>query len=99
MPLDDAPVDGIVAVDGRFHVKLSTALKAADPLPLPRQHHPDPLDPDTGSHTYAAYGRGVEVMMHAYRLLDITALGRHEDWEEPKGRVPAVHVANPGFEG
>ncbi len=54
-------------------------------------------DGDEVFHTYAVYGRGVEVMMHAYRLLDITALGRHEDWEEPKGRVPAAHAADPSF--
>lgn len=30
-------------------------------------------------HTYSSYGRGVEVMMHTYRLLDITPLGRQED--------------------
>jgi len=30
-------------------------------------------------HTYSTYGRGVEVMMHAYNLLDLTPKGRHED--------------------
>ena len=30
-------------------------------------------------HTYSAYGRGVEVMMHTYRLLDLVAKGRDED--------------------
>ncbi len=30
-------------------------------------------------HTYSTYGRGVEVMMHAYRLLDLTPKGRDED--------------------
>ena len=29
--------------------------------------------------TYATYGRGVEVMMHTYRLLDLTPKGRDED--------------------
>jgi predicted dithiol-disulfide oxidoreductase (DUF899 family) len=35
---------------------------------------------DTGEvfHTYSTYGRGVEVMMHTYRLLDLTAKGRDE---------------------
>ncbi|GAA4011845.1 DUF899 domain-containing protein [Allokutzneria multivorans] len=50
-------------------------------------------DGDEVFHTYATYGRGVEVMMHAYRLLDITALGRREDWAEPKG----PHPADPSF--
>jgi predicted dithiol-disulfide oxidoreductase (DUF899 family) len=30
-------------------------------------------------HTYSTYGRGVEVMMHTYRLLDLTPVGRDED--------------------
>lgn len=30
-------------------------------------------------HTYSTYGRGVEVMMHTYRLLDLTAQGRDEE--------------------
>lgn len=36
---------------------------------------------DTGDvfHTYSRYGRGVEVMMHAYALLDLTPKGRDEE--------------------
>lgn len=30
-------------------------------------------------HTYSTYGRGVEVMMGAYRLLDLTPAGRNEE--------------------
>jgi predicted dithiol-disulfide oxidoreductase (DUF899 family) len=30
-------------------------------------------------HTYSTYGRGVEAMMGTYSLLDLTALGRHEE--------------------
>jgi predicted dithiol-disulfide oxidoreductase (DUF899 family) len=30
-------------------------------------------------HTYSTYGRGVEVMMGAYRLMDLTPKGRDED--------------------
>jgi predicted dithiol-disulfide oxidoreductase (DUF899 family) len=30
-------------------------------------------------HTYSTYGRGVEVMMGAYSLLDLTPRGRDED--------------------
>lgn len=30
-------------------------------------------------HTYSTFGRGVEMMMHTYRFLDITPRGRHED--------------------
>jgi predicted dithiol-disulfide oxidoreductase (DUF899 family) len=36
---------------------------------------------DSGAvfHTYSTYGRGVEVMMHTYNLLDLTPKGRDED--------------------
>jgi predicted dithiol-disulfide oxidoreductase (DUF899 family) len=30
-------------------------------------------------HTYSTYGRGVEVMMHTYQLLDLMPKGRNED--------------------
>lgn len=48
-------------------------------------------------HTYSAYARGTEYIGNAYTLLDLTALGRQEDWEEPKGRALAVHGADPTF--
>lgn len=54
-------------------------------------------DGDQVFHTYSTYGRGVEVMMPGYHLLDITPLGRQEDWEEPKGRVPDPHPADPSY--
>jgi predicted dithiol-disulfide oxidoreductase (DUF899 family) len=36
---------------------------------------------DDGSvyHTYSVYGRGVELMMGTYRILDLTPKGRDED--------------------
>ena len=37
-------------------------------------------------HTYSTYGRGTESTGGSYYFLDLTALGRQEDWEEPKGR-------------
>jgi len=48
-------------------------------------------------HTYSAYGRGTEQVGGAYGLLDLTALGRQEDWEEPQGRADRPGPANPGF--
>jgi predicted dithiol-disulfide oxidoreductase (DUF899 family) len=33
-------------------------------------------------------GRGNEYTPSLYTLLDLTALGRQEAWEEPKGRAP-----------
>lgn len=37
-------------------------------------------------HTYSTFGRGIEEFHHGYPYLDLTALGRQEDWEEPAGR-------------
>ncbi len=48
-------------------------------------------------HTYSAYARGTEYVGNAYTLLDLTALGRQEVWEEPKGRVASPHPAEPTF--
>jgi predicted dithiol-disulfide oxidoreductase (DUF899 family) len=42
-------------------------------------------------HTYSTYGRGNENTPGLYTLLDLTALGRQEAWEEPKGRAPVLH--------
>lgn len=38
-------------------------------------------------HTYSTYGRGLEPMMPAYHLLDLTPMGRQEQWERPPGRA------------
>jgi predicted dithiol-disulfide oxidoreductase (DUF899 family) len=38
-------------------------------------------------HTYSTFGRGVEEFHSGYHYLDLTALGRQEAWEEPKGRA------------
>jgi predicted dithiol-disulfide oxidoreductase (DUF899 family) len=48
-------------------------------------------------HTYSSYGRGTEAHGSAYSLLDMTALGRQEDWEEPKGRVEKAGPPDPSF--
>jgi predicted dithiol-disulfide oxidoreductase (DUF899 family) len=55
-------------------------------------------DGDQIFHTYSTFGRGTEQMGGAYGVLDMTALGRQEDWEEPKGRaVGGGHKAVPDF--
>ena len=38
-------------------------------------------------HTYSAYARGLDHFDVPYGYLDLTALGRQEPWEEPKGRA------------
>lgn len=48
-------------------------------------------------HTYSTYARGAELLIPAYGLLDLTAFGRSEDWEEPSGRARVLHGADPTF--
>jgi predicted dithiol-disulfide oxidoreductase (DUF899 family) len=52
---------------------------------------------DAVFHTYSAYARGTEPAVGAYALLDLTALGRQEDWEQPKGRAGTIRPADPSF--
>jgi predicted dithiol-disulfide oxidoreductase (DUF899 family) len=49
-------------------------------------------------HTYSVYARGLETIGGTYYMLDETALGRQEDWEEPKGRAAGGRGAVPNFE-
>ncbi|NUP21219.1 MAG: DUF899 domain-containing protein [Streptomyces sp.] len=50
-------------------------------------------------HTYSTFGRGIEQFHYGIPYLDLTALGRQEEWEEPKGRaVPlGLQVGGPGI--
>src|SRR5437763_880567 len=41
-------------------------------------------------HTYSLYARGAQWFGGSYAFLDLTPLGRQEDWETPKGRVKSV---------
>ncbi|WRZ93538.1 DUF899 domain-containing protein [Streptomyces sp. NBC_01007] len=41
-------------------------------------------------HTYSTYERGLDGLGSTTSLLDLTALGRQEEWEEPKGRASAL---------
>jgi predicted dithiol-disulfide oxidoreductase (DUF899 family) len=47
--------------------------------------------------TYSQYARGLESTGGSYYFLDLTALGRQEDWEEPKGRSESVRGNQPDF--
>ena len=44
------------------------------------------------------FARGAEQIGGSYYLLDLTALGRQEGWEEPKGRAQAPRSTTPGFD-
>lgn len=48
-------------------------------------------------HTYSSYARAAEWTGGSYAYLDLTALGRQEDWEEPKGRADHGRGAIPDF--
>jgi len=77
------------------------------------QEHPEFLDEDESTevpgfscflrdgdrvfHTYSTWARGTDTTGSAYSFLDLTALGRQEEWEEPKGRAPRTHGADPTF--
>jgi predicted dithiol-disulfide oxidoreductase (DUF899 family) len=54
-------------------------------------------DGDDVFHTNTTYARGTEYLAGAYTFLDLTALGRQEAWEEPKGRAAAPHDTAPDF--
>ena len=38
-------------------------------------------------HTYSTFGRGIEDFHNGYPYLDLTALGRQEEWEQPAARA------------
>lgn len=69
------------------HEKAGTAyyLQSEQPFDLPGMSCFIRRD-DEIFHTYSTYGRGGETTGGSYYFLDLTALGRQEDWEEPKGR-------------
>ena len=48
-------------------------------------------------HTYSTFARGAEWFGGSYAYLDLSAMGRQEDWEEPKGRSRALRGARPDF--
>jgi predicted dithiol-disulfide oxidoreductase (DUF899 family) len=54
-------------------------------------------DDDEVFHTYSTFGRGTEALGGAYAFLDMPALGRQEEWEEPKGRADSARAATPDF--
>jgi predicted dithiol-disulfide oxidoreductase (DUF899 family) len=50
-------------------------------------------------HTYSTYGRGIEFSWAASSYLDLTALGRQDGWEEPRGRATplGLHASGPAL--
>jgi predicted dithiol-disulfide oxidoreductase (DUF899 family) len=44
-------------------------------------------------HTYSTYARGTDQLVGTYTYLDLTPLGRQEDWEESHGRSNSPFLA------
>jgi predicted dithiol-disulfide oxidoreductase (DUF899 family) len=55
-------------------------------------------DGDEVFHTYSSYARGAEATGGSYYYLDLTPLGRQEEWELPKDRSTDARTATPNFE-
>ena len=70
-----------------------TGITAAE---LPGQSH-FLRDGDRIFHTNSVYARGLEGTGGSYYFLDQTALGRQEEWEEPKGRSDLARANQPDF--
>jgi predicted dithiol-disulfide oxidoreductase (DUF899 family) len=84
-------------VNYRTKAELSPEMAAADqPMELPGISC-FLRDGSSVFHTNSTYARGTEFVAATYTFLDLTALGRQEDWEEPKGRAANVHGADPSF--
>ncbi|MFB6937776.1 DUF899 domain-containing protein [Streptomyces chartreusis] len=47
-------------------------------------------DRDRVFHTYSTYERGLDGLGSTTGFLDLTALGRQEEWEEPRGRASSL---------
>jgi predicted dithiol-disulfide oxidoreductase (DUF899 family) len=87
-----------------FHVSLDQEHE-----PMVYNYRPDPeggegpgvstflRDGDQVFHTYSTFARGTEQTGGSYYFLDLTALGRQEEWELPKGRSEKVWGADPSF--
>jgi predicted dithiol-disulfide oxidoreductase (DUF899 family) len=84
-----------IASDPANH-KLAWILTEAQPFEIPGYSF---FLRDGGVVFFTNYvtARGTEGTGDSYGLLDLTALGRQEEWEEPKGRSDNVREANPDF--
>ncbi|MGI8413117.1 MAG: DUF899 domain-containing protein [Solirubrobacteraceae bacterium] len=78
------------------HEQAGTPIEFETPCELPGSSY-FLRDGERAFHTYSTYARGAEMTGGSYYFLDLTALGRQEDWEEPKGRAASAHAASPDF--
>jgi predicted dithiol-disulfide oxidoreductase (DUF899 family) len=78
------------------HAERGVAFEGGESFEMPGRSH-FLRDGDTIFHTYSVYARGLESIGGSYYLLDETALGRQEAWEEPKDRAADARGAVPDF--
>ena len=84
-----------------YNFRSKEEYEAVGPRPLLEGEHPGTscfvrVD-DRVFHTYSTFARGAEMLGGSYYWLDLTALGRQEDWEEPKGRSITERPGSPDF--
>lgn len=65
---------------------MSNQAIALPPVVSRKEWLTDLRDGDVIFHTYSTYTRGADLLGGTYNWLDLTPLGRQEDWEKPKGR-------------
>ncbi|WP_028938602.1 DUF899 domain-containing protein [Pseudonocardia spinosispora] len=95
--------DSVTPVEYNFrtpaeHARAGSAYYLSGRHPIEEHGHSCFLrDGDEVFHTYSMYARATETLGGSYYYLDLTALGRQEEWEEPKGRAVDPRVASPDF--
>lgn len=91
-----APLEYNYRTKAEFKERGSDFFDAEQPIEMPGLSCFLRVD-DRVFHTYSNYARGAEMTGGSFYQLDLTALGRQEDWEEPKGRTDAARAARPDF--
>lgn len=80
------------------HLCAGSAYYLSGPQPIEKHGYSCFLrDGDAVFHTYSMYARGAESVGGSYYYLDLTALGRQEEWEQPAGRAVEPRYASPDF--
>ena len=81
--------EGVAPVEYNYRTKAELVAAGAPPDLAGELHGTSVFlrDGDRVFHTYSTYARGTEQVGGTHYYLDMTALGRQEDWEEPRGRA------------
>jgi predicted dithiol-disulfide oxidoreductase (DUF899 family) len=92
-----APVEYNYRAKAEHQARGVTLFDAEQPIEMPGTSY-FLRDGERVFHTYSNFARGAEATGGSYYWLDLTALGRQEDWEEPRGRADHAHSATPNFD-